>query len=157
MYLLLAFAYHYTEWHIPPLIPFSTINNISMSVKRSRFTLVFFKVACHANPGAERNFAGSSLYILIHIFLIFQIHQLTKMYHFEHIQIMIFSWIFYVKIFTNFLCVWVICISYITMLHWVFPNHLYIHKDKHLFSTIKLEKLYVLKNRSFNFSSNFCW
>ena len=45
---------------MPSLIPFSTINNISISVKRSNFTLVFFKAACHADPGTERNFAGSS-------------------------------------------------------------------------------------------------
>ena len=32
---------------------FSTINNISISVKRSDFTLAFFKAACHANPRAE--------------------------------------------------------------------------------------------------------
>ena len=54
--------------HIPPHIPYSTISNISISVKRSNFTLVFFKAACRANPGAERNFAGSSSYILRHIF-----------------------------------------------------------------------------------------
>ena len=46
-----------------PLISFSIINNISMSVKRSIFPLVFFTTAYHANPGAERNFAGLSLYI----------------------------------------------------------------------------------------------
>ena len=34
-----------------------------MSVKRSIFPLVFFTTAYHANPGAERNFAGLSLYI----------------------------------------------------------------------------------------------
>ena len=55
-----------------------------MSVKRSNFTLVFFKAACHANPGAERNFAGSSLYILIHIFLKFSNKSAKIMYHFEH-------------------------------------------------------------------------
>ena len=54
-----------------PVIPFSTINNISISVKRSNFTLVFFKAACHAKPGAEKNFAGLSSYILIHILLKF--------------------------------------------------------------------------------------
>ena len=47
-------------WHIPPLIPFSTINRISMSVNSSYSTLVFFRATCHENPGAERNFAGSS-------------------------------------------------------------------------------------------------
>ena len=41
-------------------IPFSTINNILISVNSSNSTLAFFKVACQANPGAERNFAGSS-------------------------------------------------------------------------------------------------
>ena len=56
MYLLLAFAYLYIECHIPSLIPFSTINNISISVERSNFTFVFFKAAYHANPGAGRNF-----------------------------------------------------------------------------------------------------
>ena len=40
-------------------------------VKRSNFTLVFFKAAGHANPGAERNFAVSSLYISRNIFLKF--------------------------------------------------------------------------------------
>ena len=54
--------------HIPPLISFSTINNISISVKRSNFFIVFFKATCHTNQGTERNFAGSSSYILRHIF-----------------------------------------------------------------------------------------
>ena len=44
------------------------INNILISVKRSNFTLVFFKTASHGHQGAERNFAESSLYILRHIF-----------------------------------------------------------------------------------------
>ena len=45
---------------IPPLIPFSTINKTSMPVNNSNFTSVFYIATCHANPGAERNFAGSS-------------------------------------------------------------------------------------------------
>ena len=45
--------------HIPPLMPFSTINSISMSVNNSNFTSVFFEVASHANPGAEKTFTGS--------------------------------------------------------------------------------------------------
>ena len=53
------------------LIPFSTSNNISISVKRSNFNFVFFKAAYHANPGTERNFAGSSSYNLRLIFLKF--------------------------------------------------------------------------------------
>ena len=50
--------------HIPPHIPYSTISNISISVERSNFTLVFFKATCHANPEAERNFAESNSYFL---------------------------------------------------------------------------------------------
>ena len=42
-----------------------------MSVERSNFTFVFFKAACHANPGDERNFAGLSSYISRHMFLKF--------------------------------------------------------------------------------------
>ena len=53
--LLFAFAYLSTAWHIPPLIPFSTVNNISRSVINSNSTSVFFKHACHANPGAGKN------------------------------------------------------------------------------------------------------
>ena len=48
-----------------------TINNILISVKRSNFTLVFFKAACYANAGAEKNRAGSSSYIIRHISLKF--------------------------------------------------------------------------------------
>ena len=48
---------------------FFAINNIPISVKRYNFTLIFFKAACYAYPEAERNFAGSSFYILIQIFL----------------------------------------------------------------------------------------
>ena len=50
------------------MIPFSIINNISISVNRSNFTLVFFKAACHANPQAKKNLAGSSPNILRQIF-----------------------------------------------------------------------------------------
>ena len=39
-------------------MPFSTINSISISVNNPYFTLFFFKAACHANPGAERNLTG---------------------------------------------------------------------------------------------------
>ena len=54
MYLLLALANLETEWHIPRLIAFSTINNMSISVKRSNFILVFLKAVCHANPGVDK-------------------------------------------------------------------------------------------------------
>ena len=47
------------NFYFPPLIFYSTINSISTSVNDSNFTSVFFKAACHGNPGAERNFPGS--------------------------------------------------------------------------------------------------
>ena len=35
--------------------------------QRSKFTLVFFKAACHGNPGAVRKGAVRSLYISRHV------------------------------------------------------------------------------------------
>ena len=58
---IISFAYtyhlllHTYVLHIPLLVPFSAINNILISVNNSRFTPVFFKQACHANPGANKN------------------------------------------------------------------------------------------------------
>ena len=45
---------------MPPLIPYSNISNILISVSNSNFIFVFFKHAYHANPGADRKYAGSS-------------------------------------------------------------------------------------------------
>ena len=45
-----------------------TSDNISMSVDKSNFTLVHFKIPGNVNPGAERKCAGSSLYILGQVF-----------------------------------------------------------------------------------------
>ena len=42
---------------------FSTINNISILVNNPSFTYVFFKHACHANPGADKNNQD-----LVHVF-----------------------------------------------------------------------------------------
>ena len=53
MYLLFALACLCTDCHIPPLIQFSIINNIFISVNNSNFTSVFLKHACHANPGVD--------------------------------------------------------------------------------------------------------
>ena len=61
IYLLVAFTYLLTDWHILPLNPFSTIKNLSISVNNFNFILVFFKTTYQANAGAERNLAGSSL------------------------------------------------------------------------------------------------
>ena len=46
--------------------------------------LFFFKQACHANPGAVKKLAGSSPYILLHLYLKFQTHLQAIMYHFEN-------------------------------------------------------------------------
>ena len=43
-----------------------------MSLQRYNFTLVFFESACHANLGAERNFAGSSSYNNTHVPKVFE-------------------------------------------------------------------------------------
>ena len=51
-----------------PLIPFYTINNVSISAKRSNFTLSYLEAAFHANPGAKRKREGSSSYISRRIF-----------------------------------------------------------------------------------------
>ena len=68
MYLLLAFTYQWMIWHLPLLTPFSTINNMLISVKRFDFALVDFHAPGHANSSEERNWAESSSYILRHVF-----------------------------------------------------------------------------------------
>ena len=54
MHLLFASAYLCIAWHIPPLISFSTIYNISVSGNNPNLVSVFFKQASHANPGADK-------------------------------------------------------------------------------------------------------
>ena len=54
MHLLFASAYLCIAWHIPPLISFSTIYNISVSGDNPNLVSVFFKQASHANPGADK-------------------------------------------------------------------------------------------------------
>ena len=71
MYLLLVLAYLYVAWHISPRVPSSYIISMSLSVNNSNSTLVFFKHACHANPGADKKWAGSSSYISMHLSLKF--------------------------------------------------------------------------------------
>ena len=47
----ILFSLPVDEEHFPPLIHFSTFDNILMSVNNSNFTFIFLKAACHANPG----------------------------------------------------------------------------------------------------------
>ena len=55
IYPLFALVYLCIAWHIPPRMPFSTINNKSILVNNSNSTSVLFKQACHANPSTEKN------------------------------------------------------------------------------------------------------
>ena len=57
MYLFLVFGYQ-SIWHIAPLVPFSIINNLSILVKGSNFTLSFSKAAYHGNPDPVRKRAS---------------------------------------------------------------------------------------------------
>ena len=54
MYLLFPLAHLHIALYIPPLIFFSNIISISLSVNNSNFIPVFFKHACHVNPGADK-------------------------------------------------------------------------------------------------------
>ena len=67
IYLLFAFEYLCVAWHIPPLIPFST--SLAYHYLLIILIYVFFKQACHANPGADKKWTGSSCYISIHLFV----------------------------------------------------------------------------------------
>ena len=71
MYLLFAFAYLYVAWYIPPRVPSSNIISMSLSVNNSNSTVVFFKQSCHACPGADKKWAGSSSYLSMHLSLKF--------------------------------------------------------------------------------------
>ena len=71
---------------MPPLIPDSIINRMSMSVSNSKFTFVFFKDACHANPGADKKSAGPSSYIFMHVFLNLSNTSVMITYLFQHIS-----------------------------------------------------------------------
>ena len=57
---IICFRYLRVASQIPPLVPFSTINSMSISVNNSNFTPVYFKQGFHANPGADTKYAGSS-------------------------------------------------------------------------------------------------
>ena len=60
-YLLLHIYVLLNMYHISPLIPFSAIKNMSISVNNSNLISVFFKHACHSNPDADKSLVGSSL------------------------------------------------------------------------------------------------
>ena len=72
----ITFAYLLIQWDILPLISCLTINSISILFNNSNFTSVFFKAACQAHPGAERNFAGSKIFETRHSIVLKNISQL---------------------------------------------------------------------------------
>ena len=45
---------------IPPLVPLSTISSIWTSINNSSSLFVLFRHTCHANPGADKKYAGPS-------------------------------------------------------------------------------------------------
>ena len=83
MSLLFAFTYLWIAWYIPPLIPYSNIKNILISVKNYKFTFFLFKAACHINPGTQTKWAGSSLYSLRHAKKVFICISWHILCHFE--------------------------------------------------------------------------
>ena len=107
--------------------------------------LLVIKAACYANPGAERNFAGSRLSILG-----YQIHQLTIKYHFEHTNLDILLKPLFQSSYKLFLSVcnlhqqYLLYLSdsknlpfWVTTFYRIFPNHPYIPKGQRPFATIK--------------------
>ena len=60
------------------------VNNVSMSINRSNFLLTFFKATCCANTSALKNEKGQVHILQDTYFESFQIHQLAKIYCFEH-------------------------------------------------------------------------
>ena len=84
IYLLFDLEYVRIAWLSPPLVPFLTINSISISVNNSDSIFVFFKYACHANPCVDKKWAGSSSHSLRHIFLKLSNTSARKMCHIEH-------------------------------------------------------------------------
>ena len=60
-----------TACDMPPLVPFSNINNMSTSVNNSNFTFVNFYIGVHASPGTDKKLHGSSLYWIKHTFIKF--------------------------------------------------------------------------------------
>ena len=67
MFLLLAFMHWWIAWHILPLVPFSTVNNILASVNKSLLSFLR-QLACYATPVAERKWAAYIEIKWAHIF-----------------------------------------------------------------------------------------
>ena len=66
MYLLLAVPYLCIACDISPLVPFSIIKTILISVSNSNFTLALFKQVSIANLGVVQKYAGSNSYSFKH-------------------------------------------------------------------------------------------
>ena len=68
MYLLFALACLYIALQIPPLIPFSNIISISLSVNNSNFTLVFLSMSSKTISEQIKN-ALNQVYIFQGIYI----------------------------------------------------------------------------------------
>ena len=136
------------SFHIPSLIPVSTINNKSIAVNISNFAMVFLKAACHANPGTERKWAWSNPYIPRHIFWKLINTSTTNNVSFWTYN----SWhspnFFISKSLQTILHVcnldqcYLPCLgdcqnllSQLMMVHWISPNQPYIQRGKYFFPT----------------------
>ena len=77
-----------------PLIPFSTINNMSASVKRSNITLVFLKLLAMVNLELKFFLQDQAPIFQDIYFNSSQIYQLTIMYRFEHTNHVLLNFLF---------------------------------------------------------------
>ena len=84
MHLLLAFSYRWIAWHSPFLIPFSTINNISISVNRPNFTFEFLILLVMLILVQQENEQGKIQILQDTYSESSQKPQLPIMYSFEH-------------------------------------------------------------------------
>lgn len=94
MYLLLACAYRWIAIHVPPVIPFSIINIILMSVNGSNSTVDFLILP-------KKNEQNPAYVFQSTCFKSIQTRQLIIMHLFEQINHVIFIQVFYSKFLLN--------------------------------------------------------
>ena len=105
--------FHIDKQVFPPLISFPTINNISMSAKRSNFTLVFYKATYMLIQKLKKILQDQANIFQDTYFESSQIRQLAIVYHLN-IQIITFCKRFpkvFSQIFINSFRMPIICIS----------------------------------------------
>ena len=135
---LLAFTYRCMPWHILSLMSFSTISSMSTSVSNSNST--YFGHIHHANTGADKKYACSSLqsvYLLRNFerfcpridhdtlqgFLYWNLPRLFSCVCSQHLQYLLLSG-----------CCKILSCMAMTF-YWIFTNYLCTRMDKHLSAT----------------------